>query len=83
MTASPTAQAAARYQARAEMPNGRTWIRHPSDLRNHDDRAAFVCALTALSVATGEFTAVGDERGAWIILPPQMGIRRLGVDRGQ
>ena len=49
----------------------RTWIREPGDLRNHDDRAAFVCALTALSVAAGEFTAVGDERDGWIILPPQ------------
>ena len=49
----------------------RTWIRDPGDLRNHDDRTAFVCALTALSVATGEFTAVGDERDGWIILPPQ------------
>ena len=50
---------------------GRTWIREPRDIRNHDDRAAFVCALTALSVAAGEFTAVGDERDGWIILPPQ------------
>ncbi len=51
--------------------SGRTWIRDPGDLRNHDDRAAFVCALTALSVAAGEFTAVGDDRDGWIILPPQ------------
>ena len=51
--------------------DGRTWIRDPGDLRNHDDRAAFVCALTALSVAAGEFTAVGDDRDGWIILPPQ------------
>jgi len=49
----------------------RTWSREPSDLRNHDDRAAFVCALTSLSVAAGDFTAVGDERDGWIILPPQ------------
>jgi hypothetical protein len=44
----------------------------PQDLRsitNHDDRAAFVCALTALSVTANDFTAVGDEDG-WIILPP-------------
>ena len=50
---------------------GRTWTRDPRELRNHDDRAAFVCALTALSIAAGEFTAVGDERDGWIILPPQ------------
>ena len=38
------------------------------NVRNHDDRAALVCALTALSVAAGEFTAVGDADG-WIVLP--------------
>src|SRR5208282_2098130 len=46
--------------------------RQPQDLwtiTNHDDRAAFVCALTALSIAANDFTAVGDEDG-WIILPP-------------
>jgi len=37
---------------------------------NHDDRAALVCALTALCVVGGEFTAVGDKEG-WIILPPR------------
>jgi hypothetical protein len=37
---------------------------------NHDDRAAFICALTALCVATGDFIAVGDDDG-WIILPPR------------
>ena len=37
---------------------------------NHDDRAAFTCALTALCVATGDFIAVGDDDG-WIILPPR------------
>lgn len=37
---------------------------------NHDDRAALVCALSALCVAKGDFVAVGDEDG-WIILPPR------------
>jgi Protein of unknown function (DUF429) len=44
------------------------------DVTNHDDRAALVCALTALSVAAGDFTAVGDTDG-WIILPPYRFIR--------
>jgi hypothetical protein len=48
---------------------GRTLVRDPSTITNHDDRAAFACALTALCVAAGEFTAVGDSDG-WIILPP-------------
>jgi hypothetical protein len=37
---------------------------------NHDERAAMVCALTALCVAFGDYTAVGDGNG-WIILPPR------------
>lgn len=44
------------------------------DVTNHDDRAALVCALTALSVAGGDFTAVGDADG-WIILPPRLFVR--------
>jgi len=43
-------------------------------ITNHDDRAGFVCALTALCVAAREFTAVGDDDG-WIILPPWKFIR--------
>lgn len=39
-------------------------------IRNHDDRAALVCAISALCVAAGEYTTVGDSDG-WIILPPQ------------
>jgi len=38
-------------------------------ITNHDDRAAFVCALTALCVVAGQCVAVGDDDG-WIILPP-------------
>lgn len=36
---------------------------------NHDDRAALICALTALGVAAGEFVSVGDDEGR-IVLPP-------------
>jgi len=37
---------------------------------NHDDRAALICALTALSIAANDYTAVGDANG-WIVLPPR------------
>lgn len=48
----------------------------PWDLvRNHDDRMALVCALTALAVAADDYVAVGDERQGWIILPPAELIR--------
>lgn len=48
---------------------GRVIINDLADVTNHDDRAAVVCALTALCVARGDYTAVGDHQG-WIILPP-------------
>jgi Protein of unknown function (DUF429) len=48
---------------------GRRQARPPTELTDHDERAAFVCALTALCVATDDYTAVGDDDG-WIILPP-------------
>jgi hypothetical protein len=41
-----------------------------SSVTNHDDRAALVCALTALCVASSDYSAVGDETTGWIILPP-------------
>jgi hypothetical protein len=37
---------------------------------NHDDRAALVCAITALGVARNDYVTVGDTDG-WIILPPR------------
>jgi len=45
-------------------------LRKPlQDFRNHDDRAAIVCAITALCVAARRYVAVGDDNG-YIILPP-------------
>lgn len=37
---------------------------------NHDQRAALICAFTALCVASAQYSAVGDPRNGWIILPP-------------
>lgn len=37
---------------------------------DHDERAAIVCALTALCVRTGRYVAVGDKEAGYIILPP-------------
>lgn len=37
---------------------------------NHDERAALICALTALGVASNDYLAVGDADDGWIILPP-------------
>jgi hypothetical protein len=59
---------------------GRRLERQISDVRNHDDRAALVCALTALVVAKGEFVAVGDDVDGWMILPPRHFIQTLYWD---
>ncbi len=38
--------------------------------RNHDERAALVCLLTAACVARGRFTVVGEASGGYFFLPP-------------
>ncbi|MEZ5667614.1 MAG: hypothetical protein R3F55_09320 [Alphaproteobacteria bacterium] len=50
---------------------GRSLAFAPGILHNHDDRAALVCAVTALCVAQRRYTAVGDDQG-WIVLPPRL-----------
>ncbi len=35
----------------------------------HDERAALICALTAVCAWRGRYTAVGDEEGGWFFLP--------------
>ena len=40
--------------------------------RDHEHRAALICALTALTVTTGEYVALGDPFDGDIILPPRL-----------
>ena len=47
------------------------WEKPVHSLTDHDDRAAFVCALTALCIACQQYTAVGDCKDGWIVLPPR------------
>jgi hypothetical protein len=42
---------------------------------HHDERAAVVCALTALCVTAGDYTVVGDYVDGWIVLPAPSPIR--------
>lgn len=62
-----------------ELLPGRLINSDPGNITNHDDRAAFVCALTALCVSTGRYAAVGDDNG-WIILPPSSFIAPWAMD---
>lgn len=52
---------------------------HPQVVSNHDDRVAFVCALSALCIAKNDYVAVGDDDG-WIILPPKQFIRPWALE---
>lgn len=38
--------------------------------RDHEERAALVCLLTAAGVVVGRYTAVGDDEGGYFFLPP-------------
>jgi predicted RNase H-like nuclease len=49
---------------------GRVLLGDFGAIRNHDQRAAVVCALTALCVAAGQYLAVGQSQTGFIILPP-------------
>jgi hypothetical protein len=54
-------------------------VRDLSEVKNHDDRASLICAISALGLAVGKYCAVGDEDG-WIILPPRAFIQRWAHD---
>jgi len=60
------------------LPHRRT-VRDFREVKNHDERASLVCAMTALGFAIGRYCAVGDENG-WIILPPCTFIERWAHD---
>ncbi|WP_404379300.1 hypothetical protein [Caenispirillum salinarum] len=47
---------------------GRACLQRPAEVRDHDERAALVCALTALSVACGRYVSVGDGADGFITL---------------
>jgi hypothetical protein len=53
--------------------------RNLGGVKNHDDRASLVCAISALGFAVGKYCAVGGENG-WIILPPQVFIQQWAHD---
>jgi Protein of unknown function (DUF429) len=45
-------------------------LQHIKSNRNHDQKAALICLLTATAVAAGRYTAVGDPAGGYFFLPP-------------
>lgn len=61
---------------------GRASMGEFTEVTDHDERAALICALTALGLAGGDYGAVGDEQG-WIILPPPTLIQGWAHDQLQ
>ena len=58
---------------------GRRTLRDLGGVKNHDDRASLICAISALGVAVGKYCAVGGSNG-WIILPPRTFIQQWAHD---
>jgi predicted RNase H-like nuclease len=50
----------------------RTVGNHLAEVKHHEDRAAVICAITALCVVAKRYVAVGDKRNGYIILPPRV-----------
>jgi hypothetical protein len=73
------AEAGALHRLLTHLLPGRSLLQHPAAVTNHDDRAALVCAITALGVAAADFVAVGDDDG-WIILPPPRFVQPWALD---
>lgn len=49
----------------------KTRLSHPLDsIKDHDHRAAFICALAGMCVAKNKYTSVGDPTDGCIVLPP-------------
>ncbi len=59
---------------------GRELATRIEEVANHDERAALVCALTALCVVANDFTAVGDNNDGWIILPSRAFVQNWAWD---
>jgi len=60
------------------LPN-RTIESTTGDVTDHEHRAAVVCALTALCVATRNYVGIGDTRNGYIILPPSVEVSEAGL----
>lgn len=48
-------------------------------ISHHEDRAALICSLTALSVVVRDYVAVGDRRNGYIILPGRIRSDSIGL----
>lgn len=53
------------------LPGRRLPTQHLGAVDDHDERAAVVCAITALCVVARKYVAVGDRINGYIILPPR------------
>ncbi len=61
------------------LPGRRLESGHLGALKHHEDRAAVICAVTALCVAARQYVAVGDHRNGYIVLPPRANAGEPGL----
>lgn len=59
----------ARLRAMLDWPRDRYWETLAQNTQ-HDERAAIICALTAICVLRGSYVAVGEPVGGYFFLPP-------------
>jgi predicted RNase H-like nuclease len=53
------------------LPGRRLTTEHLGAVQHHEERAAVICALTALCVAARNYVAIGDPNNGYIVLPPK------------
>lgn len=58
-----------RLQSALAWPSDEFWRQSTSN-DDHDERAAIVCAMTAIAVLRGQYVAVGEPLGGYFFLPP-------------
>lgn len=61
------------------LPGRRLSSTHLGNVRDHEERAAVICALTALCVAARKYVAVGDRVNGYIVLPPRAETGQSGL----
>jgi hypothetical protein len=61
------------------LPNRQLASVHLGAVRHHEDRAATICALTALCVVARQYVAVGDRKNGYIVLPPRAAAGEPGL----
>jgi hypothetical protein len=61
------------------LPGRRLTTDHFGAVQHHEDRAALICAFTALCIVARTYVAVGDAKNGYIVLPPRANAGEPGL----